>query len=447
MSRSAVIPSVFPAAYSAIGGERGGAPDYLPTFIVEGDSRSAIVGAPTASPWPTQLRTALPDLGAESYVNAAVSGETVATMVGQYATQIAPHHTRSGTFTLMAGINDRSISSVATIATNIQTIAANAKAGFGQTFVALENIRNMGVGLTLGEANNLLLTAHAASPIATALIAPHCLLPASADFVAADQLHPSAAGNAKLATFVQKLLTETAENVTPIDPATFSGVQIAVDISDVTTLRNAGNNPVANGETIDRWNDRSANGIHLTATDGTKPVFSTANALRATFASQSLRTAANFARSGPFTVYGLLEDRKNAGTQGTWWADNRLFVARPAGFNVFGAAWIGEGPGNGAGQQACWNQTSTRMVYCIIYDGANSKFYIDGRLIWSGTLGALSTAGQLSLGALAGVSSLAWVGDIGGFSFHSAAHSHATVRGITKWYSDLGKTYFYPFAT
>jgi len=417
---------------------------FLRSFVVEGDSRSTITGAPTASPWPTQLRTALPALGAETYVNAAVAGETVAAMVGQYATQIAPHHTQNGTFTLMAGINDRSLSADTVIASNIQTIAANARAGFGRTYISLENIRNMGTGLVLGRVNNILLDAHAASPICDALIAPHVLVTESGDFVAADQLHPSVAGNTKIAAFLQRLFTEAPPEVTPIDPATASGVQLAVDISNPALLWNAGGTACANGETISQWRDRSSNGIHLSGTLGNRPVFNTSNPLRATFSAQNLTTASNFVRSGPFTVYGLIHDVKNFGSS-FWFSDNRSFVARPTCFSNFGAQVIGEGPGNTVGTTVNTNAVSHRIVCCAIFDGANSRYYMDGRLIWSGSLASLSMANLLTLGGFTNNATFAFEGAIGGFSFHNGAHNHATVRGISKWYSDLGKTYFYPF--
>lgn len=429
---------------SATGGYGRGNSFSPDTFVVEGDSRSAIISAPTASPWPTQLRTLLPALGSANYINAATSGETVAAMVGQYASQILPHHAANGVFTLMGGINDRSLSTDAVIAGNIQTIASSAKAGFGKTYIALENIRNMGTGLVLGRVNNILLDAHYSSPIATALIAPHILLPESADFISADTLHPSVAGNAKLAAFIQSLMTSTPPAVSAIDPATASGVQIAVDISDATTLRNAGGTACANGETIAEWRDRSTNALHLTATLDTKPVFSTADPLRATFSAQSLTTAANFARSGPFTVYGLIHDVKNFGSS-FWFSDARSFVARPTCFSSFGVHYIGEGPGNTVGTIVNSNTISHRIVCCAIFDGASSKFYMDGRLIWSGAIASLSTANKLTLGGFQGNSTFAFQGSIGGFSFHSGVHDHATVRGISKWYADLGKTYFYPF--
>lgn len=427
-------------------GSAGGAtpPDYKPTFVVEGDSRTALG---TASPWPTQLRTALPALGATNYVNAAVSGETVATMVGQYASQIAPHHSQRGTFILMAGINDRALSADTVIAANIQTIAASAKSGFGRTYIALENIRNMGSALVLGRVNNLLLDAQYSSPIASALIAPHCLLSTTADFLAADQLHPSAAGNTKIAAFVQKLITESAETVTPLDPISATGIQLAVDISDLTTILNSGGTPCTNGQTVDRWNDRSGNANHLTATLDTKPIFDTSNPLRVIFNVSSLTTAGNFVKSNPFTVYGLLHDTKTAGTIATWWADNRTFVSRPSLFDVFGAPCLGVGPGHSAGYYASMNTISHRCVFCAIFDGTTGKFYIDGKLVWTDTIVSVSCANKTVLGGLAGVSTLAFAGAIGGFSFHTGAHDHTTVRRVSKWYADLGKTYFYPYTT
>ena len=422
------------------------APNYLSTFVVEGDSRSAPTtapgGAPTASPWPDQLRTLLPTLGGSTYVNAAVAGETVATMIGQYASQIAPYHSRSGSFVLMAGINDRTASSAATIATNIQTIVSSAKAGFGRTYVALENIRTM--GSVLGDVNDILLSAQSSGNICNAFIAPHVLLPESADFLAADALHPSVAGNAKIAAFMQKLLTEQPESITPIDPATLASCEIAVDISDLSTLRNAGGSACSNGDTVATWNDRSGKGINLTDTLAAKPVYDTARPLKVKFntvTANTLTTAGNFVKSAPLTIYGLIRDIKNAGVQGSWLRSNQAGIA-PILYTNYGV------PKFGTNAEIAPNRNciSHSVVHCAVFDGANSKYYIDGKLQWSGTVTNYATGNKLVIGGGPNGSTEAFQGDIGGISVHTGAHDHATIRAVSKWYSNLGKTYFYPFA-
>lgn len=103
-------------------------------LFVEGDSLSNDTGD-----WPEYLRSKSNYLRHLIYVNAATAGETAATMVAQFASQIAAASPGTGKrmFFLLAGTNDctGTADSAATITANLNTIWADARAA-GMTVVA-----------------------------------------------------------------------------------------------------------------------------------------------------------------------------------------------------------------------------------------------------------------------------------------------------------------------
>lgn len=186
-------------------------------WIVEGDS----ISDPANDSWPVQLPLLSPEFATATFINVAISADTINAMIGEYATQVAPHKpTRPGEkvyLFIFAGTNDGPFMghTPAQVYADLKTYWAMARAdGFIVVAFTLLPSRFLDGGWNIREINNPQVNALIRSDpsLYDYLVEGDLVLPDPtniADYY--DLLHPTHAGAIKLARAVMETITRSGQ--------------------------------------------------------------------------------------------------------------------------------------------------------------------------------------------------------------------------------------------